>query len=111
MVSHTDGTVVKLSGAWNISGVVHQMESLSTWHHRESVQDTSFRIDCSEISSVDMSGLQLLHVWMQCVRFRGVTPELVNLPNGMRHTIKQLGLENCFADFYADVAREAGQDT
>jgi anti-anti-sigma regulatory factor len=48
-----------------------------------------------------MSGLQLLHAWMQCVSLRGVKPELINLPEGMQQTIKQLGLEKSFSDFYS----------
>jgi len=95
-------TGIALSGHWNISGVVHQMASLPVLHHSEFGRDNLFRIDCSEISSVDMSGLQLLYVWMQCVSMRGVKPALVNLPEGMHQTIKRLGLEKCFSDFYTD---------
>jgi anti-anti-sigma regulatory factor len=110
MVTCTNGTGIKLSGHWNISGVVLQIESLSTLHQLESGLEKLYNIDCSEISSVDISGLQLLHVWLQCVRLRGVKPELINLPEGMQQTIKQLGLENCFADFYVDSAQETSRD-
>jgi anti-anti-sigma regulatory factor len=111
MVTYTNGTEVKLSGHWDLSGVVLQIESLSALHQlEESGLEKLYNIDCSEISSVDMSGLQLLHVWLQCVRLRGVKPELINLPEGMQQTIKQLGLENCFADFCAGSARETSQD-
>lgn len=100
---------VKLSGCWNLSGVVLQIESLSTLQWLESGLVKLIRIDCSEISSIDMSGLQLLHVWMQCVRLRGVKPELVNLPEDLQHTIKRLGFEKYFTDFYTDAVRKDGQ--
>jgi len=104
MVTRTNGTGIKLSGHWNLSGAVRQIESLSTAHQPESGPETLSSVDCSEISSIDISGLQLLHVWLQCVRLRGGKPELINLPESMRQTIKRLGLENCFADFYTDAA-------
>jgi anti-anti-sigma regulatory factor len=95
---------VKLTGNWNLSGVVLQIESLSTLHKLESGLEKIFRIDCSEINSVDMSGLQLLYVWIQCVSLRGVKPELINLPEGMQKAIKRLGLTNSFSEFFTDAA-------
>ena len=102
MANQGNGAGFKLSGNWNLSGVVLQIESLSTFHQLESGLEKLFCIDCSEISSVDMSGLQLLYVWMQCVSLRGGKPELINLPEGMQETINRLGLEKCFSDFYME---------
>ena len=104
--AHTSGstTGIALSGHWNLSGLVQQIESLPVLHHLESGREDLYRIDCSGISSVDMSGLQLLYVWMQCVGMRGAKPALINLPAGMQQTIKTLGLENCFSDFYTDLS-------
>jgi len=99
MANHLDGTGIKLSGQWDLSGLVHQIESLSALYQLESGPGRKIRIDCSEIGSVDMSGLQLLYVWMQCVSFRGAKPELINLPEDMQLAIKRLGLEKCFSDF------------
>jgi ABC-type transporter Mla MlaB component len=104
MENNTDGAAIKLSGHWNLSGLVHQIESLSSLHQSEPGLGKRFHIDCSEINSVDMSGLQLLFVWIQCIRMRGVKPELINLPDGMQQTIKTLGLENCFLDFSTDAS-------
>lgn len=103
MANCINGTGIKLTGHWNLSGLVHQIESLSTLHKLEHGLGKHFRIDCSEINSVDRSGLQFLYVWMQCIGMRGVKPELVNLPEDMQQTIKTLGLENCFSDFHEDV--------
>lgn len=88
MSNCTNGTGIKLSGDWTLSGLVHQIESLSTLLHLECGLGETFHIDCSEISSVDMSGLQLLYAWMQCVSIRGVKPELANLPEGIQQAIK-----------------------
>jgi anti-anti-sigma regulatory factor len=104
MASHANGTEIKLSGLWNLSGVVLQIESLSTLHQLESDLEKLFRIDCSEIKIVDMSGLQLLHVWLHCLSLRGVRPELINLPEGMQQSIKQMGLEKSFSEFITGVS-------
>ena len=101
---HADRSGIKLSGHWNISGVIHQIESLSALPKLESGLDKPVKIDCSEISSVDMSGLQLLHVWIQCLCLRGITPVLINLTVAMQRTIRHLGIEKCFSDFSADIA-------
>jgi len=90
------GTGIKLTGNWNLSGLVLQIESLSTPLQTESNLEKPYRIDCSEIRNVDMSGLQLLQVWMQCISMRGVKPELINPPEGMLQTIRQFGLEKSF---------------
>lgn len=89
-------SVIDLSGHWNLSEVVHQIKSLPTMCELESGEDECFRIDCSKISSIDISGLQLLYVWMQCVSLRGVKPKLINVPKDMHQTIKKLDLEKCF---------------
>jgi len=102
VTNQTNCAGIKLSGHWNLSGVVLQIESLSTLHKLSSGLEKLYRIDCSEINSVDMTGLQLLYVWMQCISLRGLKPELINLPEGMQQTIKRLGLEKCFSDFYTD---------
>ncbi|MRR54080.1 MAG: hypothetical protein EG822_06155 [Deltaproteobacteria bacterium] len=87
---------INLSGHWNVSEVVHQIKSLPSLCELVSGADACFRIDCSKIRSIDMRGLQVLYVWMQCVSLRGFTSELINVPKGMHQTIKRLGLEKCF---------------
>lgn len=94
-----------LSGDWTIAGVVTQVNSLSDSLQKMSTsRKKSIHIDCAMISTIDMSGLQLLHVWMELVKMRGVKAELVNLPDSMRQSIDRLGLVQCFTDDYSDVA-------
>jgi anti-anti-sigma regulatory factor len=102
MENHSFGTEIKLSGHWDLSGVVHQIDSLSTLLQMETGQEKLCRIDCSGINSYDMSGLQLLYVWLQCVSIRGVKPELFNMPEHMKQSINQLGFEKCFSIFCED---------
>ena len=67
-------------------------------------EERSLNIDCKQIDTIDMSGLQLLHVWVQCVRARGVKTQLINLSESMQQTIRRLGLGQCFTDNYPDSA-------
>ena len=111
MKNNNEGTGIKLSGRWDSSGVVMQIEALSSLHQLAFAMEKHCRIDCSEISNVDMTGLQLLHAWLQCISFHGVNHELINLPEGMQQTIKRMGLENSFSGFYSDAAREPSHAT
>jgi ABC-type transporter Mla MlaB component len=54
------------------------------------------RIDCGRVLSVDMGGLRLLYVWMQCARFRGIELELVNLSDCLMQVMHKFGLRHCF---------------
>ena len=103
MKNHTEGTGIKLSGRWDSSGVVLQLESLVSQHQLLAIAlEKHCRIDCSEISSVDMTGLQLLHAWLQCISFHGAKHELINLPEVMQQAIERMGLEKKFSDFVTD---------
>jgi len=39
---------------------------------------------------MDMSGMQLLNVWLHCLSLRGVEPTLVNVPESLRHAMQGL---------------------
>jgi len=104
MAHNTNGTGINLSGYWNFSGVVLQVESLPTIHQLETGLEKLACIDWRELSSADMSGRQLLSVWKQCVRLRGVKPELINMPEGMQQTFKRMSVEEYFSDSYMDVS-------
>lgn len=100
----TDGNH-NLSGDWTISGVASQVSSLSEYLQKlASARNKRIHIDCGSIESIDMSGLQLLHVWMELVKMRGVETRLHNLPDGMLLTIERLGLGHSFTDNYPDAA-------
>ena len=98
MNMYTKGTVAHLQGDLTHSGVTDNIiNSLSvSLQQVASGGEKNFRIDCGNIGTADISGLQLLYVWMQCARFRGVEPELVNLPDTLQKIMQKMGLGHCF---------------
>ncbi|GAC1465304.1 MAG: hypothetical protein PVSMB11_00510 [Desulfuromonadaceae bacterium] len=93
-----EGAIVHLQDDLTHSGMTHNIfNSLAV-----SLQQIEFgggkniRIDCGRIRAADISGLQLLYVWMQCARFRGVEPELVNLPDTLQQDMRRMGLGHLF---------------
>ena len=99
MAIYSEGTVAHLQGDLTHAGVTHTIvNSLGSLLNRiASGGEKNFRIDCKRIRTIDISGLQLLYVWMQCARFRGVEPELINIPDSLHQTIKKMELGHCFA--------------
>jgi ABC-type transporter Mla MlaB component len=99
MTIYTEGTVARLQGDLTHSGATHNIIDLLAASLQKIVsgEDKNIRIDCGRIGAADFSGLQLLYVWMQCARFRGVEPELVNLSDSLLQTLQSMGLSHCFA--------------
>jgi ABC-type transporter Mla MlaB component len=95
---HSTTNVAHLYGDLTHSGVTDNIiTSLAVSLQKiESRGEKNIRIDCGKIRSADISGLQLLYVWMHCARFRGVEPELFNLPDCLEQTMRTLGLKHCF---------------
>jgi anti-anti-sigma regulatory factor len=94
-----------LSGNWTITGVVAQLQSLSGYlQHLVSAGKKLLHIDCGSIDAIDLSGLQLLHVWMELVHLNGVKTHLVNLSDAMQATIRQFGLGQCFLEDCPEIA-------
>lgn len=96
----TKGTVAHLRGDLTHSGVSHSIIKSLAASLQQIVAGglKTLHIDCGRIRSADASGLQLLYVWMQCARFRGVQPELINLPDCLQHTLRRMGLGDCFSE-------------
>lgn len=94
----TEGTVAHLQGDLTHSGVTQNIiNSLAVSLQKiVSVGNKNIHIDCKRICTADIRGLQLLFVWMQSARFRGVEPDLVNLSDGLRQTIQKMGFGHCF---------------
>lgn len=108
MAIHISGTEAYLDGDWTISGVTRNLESLSlSLQQIQHGSEKKLRIDCGQMKETDISGLQLLNVWMQCARFRGVEPSLVNVPERLQHVMQVL-VEPCVYDTCPDAAMLAG---
>lgn len=98
MTNCMKGSVAHLQGDLTYFGMTHScIDSLAdSLLQIESGGEKNVRIDCGGIRAADMSGLQLLYVWMQCARFRGVEPELINLSDSLRKDMQRTGLGHFF---------------
>ncbi len=91
------GAEAHLEGDWTMTGVADNIESLVVSLNRMELEgEKSLYINCGRIEETDTSGLQLLNVWMECARLRGIEPMLVNVTDSMRRAIHELGFSKCF---------------
>lgn len=86
----SEGTIAYLQGNLTHSGVTRNIiNSLALFLQQISTDGgKNIRIDCGKILAFDISGMQLLYVWMQCARFKGMEPELVNLSESLQLAMK-----------------------
>jgi len=102
------GAEARLEGDWTLTGVTRNIDSLAlSLQQLESGREKKLRIDCGLMKEADICGLELLNVWMQCVRFRGVEPMLVNVPKKLQNAMHVL-MGPCNMKTYADSALIAG---
>jgi ABC-type transporter Mla MlaB component len=94
----TKGAVTHLHGDLTHSGVTDYIINSLAVSLRKLANGGKghFRIDCTMVRSADICGLQLLYVWMQCARFFGVEPKLINLSDQLQLDILRMGLGHCF---------------
>jgi anti-anti-sigma regulatory factor len=98
MKIYKEVTVAHLKGDLTQSGVIYNIINLLAVSMQKIVSggDKKIRIDCEMIHTADIRGLQMLYVWMQSARTRGVEPELINLSRSLRQSMKRMGFDNCF---------------
>lgn len=102
------GTGARLDGDWTLTGVTRDIDSLAhSLQQLEPGSEKNLRIDCGQMKEADISGLQLLNVWMECARFRGVEPKLVNVPESLQHAM-QVVVGHCGIDPFPDATLMAG---
>lgn len=102
MMIRMTGTEAYLGGDWTLSGSARNLSLLSrSLQQFEPDSGQSICIDCGEIKNVDMGGMQLLNVWLQCFRFRGVEPTLVNVPGNLRHYMHGLDCIHDISDNFS----------
>lgn len=97
---HTQIEHAKLTGDWTIAGVRGQVDRLLGYSGKVGCckRDCLIQVDCADIQKIDMAGLQLLSVWLHCVKERGLHPALVNLPDCVAQLIGNAGVEHLFLD-------------
>ncbi|WP_041245404.1 STAS domain-containing protein [Geotalea uraniireducens] len=101
--SATERMSIKLCGNWSITGVTDQLKFLKI-----QLQSLSFsnaadtrasscpmendpEIDMKDVDQIDLSGCQLLAIWLRHVKLLGLSPVLINVPEEFRQNIHFLG--------------------
>ena len=78
------GAEAQMEGDWTLAGAARNLDSLAVLLHQlETGTARQLRIDCRNVTRADASGLQVLQVWLECVRMRGVEPTLINISERM----------------------------
>lgn len=102
------GTEARLDGDWTMSGVTKNIHLLAlSLQQLEPCDTKSLRIDCGQMKEADISGLQILNVWVECAQIRGMEPFFVNVPDKLRHSMQML-LGQRIMDARSDAAMMAG---
>lgn len=92
MAIRMEGADVFLTGDWSMAGVVGHIDTLSDVLQQVDQQGKkTLNVDCGQIKSIDVNGLQILKVWLQCARFRGMEPRVVNLSEGLQRVMLVTG--------------------
>ena len=97
MKMYISGVVAHLKEDWTFAEVASSnIDSLAaSLEQIGSGSEKNLRIDFEQMNEFDASGLQLLYIWLQCFRIRGVEPELINIPENMQKTFQIKGLPIC----------------
>ena len=99
MATLATGSRHYLEGDWTLTGVTKQLGGLSSSLQKlKSANHKSVHIDCSKIEAIDLSGLDLLRVWVELLKIHGVEPNIVNPTDYVQNNIHRLGVNQCFAD-------------
>lgn len=89
MAIHMTGTEALLDWNWTFAAVTEQIDKLIiSLEQLEVEKGKKVQIDCGLVSEADASGLQLLMIWLECARMRGVEPVLVNISVRLQQIMK-----------------------
>jgi len=86
------GTEARLEGDWTLAEVTQgTIDSLAVvLQQLEAIGAKKLHVDCRHIKAIDTIGQQILYVWLQCSKLRGVEPELVNFPDTLQKIFQGL---------------------
>lgn len=91
---------IKLCGNWSITGVSEQLrflkdqlQSMSSPNAADAPNpgESDPEIDVHDVEQIDLSGYQLLAIWLRHVKMLGFSPVLVNVPETFRQDIRYFG--------------------
>lgn len=89
------GTEAHLEGDWTCTGAEQNIDSLAiSLQQLESAQEEVLFIDCGQVQEADVTGLELLQVWLECARIRGVKPTLVNINERLQQIMQDLNFRH-----------------
>jgi len=91
---HMNGTTAHLCGDWTINGLTKENINFmaKVLQRIEPTAPGKLVIDCSNITDTDYVGIQLIRVWMQCIKIRGIEAELTDPPEDIHQYFKDSGL-------------------
>lgn len=96
MTISMNGAEAHLDGDWTLAGVTRNIDTLAvSLQQLESMNVKQLRVNCGHVEEADIGGLQVLNVWMQCVKIRGMEPILVDVPTRLRHAVHVLTGHHC----------------
>lgn len=94
MTVRMEGMKAHLEGDWTITGAEENSQSLLLFLNQiETGGPKQLSVECGQIFKTDRCGLQLLNVWLLCLRLRGVEPKLVHMTEQLSLAIRQFGLD------------------
>lgn len=97
------GVVAYLEGDWTMTSAADNIDSVMHFLNQIAAEGkSSFLINCGHIEETDTSGLQILNVWVECARLRGIEPKLVDVTDGMLRAINEFGFSHLFSDVYPE---------
>ncbi len=93
------GPEVHLEGDWTCNGVGQKIDVLAdSLQQLEFARVENLRVDCAKVYDADVTGLELLLLWLECARIRGVKPVLVNISERLQKIMLELNFRYCLND-------------
>lgn len=97
----------RFSGDWTIAGIGERMRSLLDFSSQQTdtvLQGIVVNIDCSGIEKIDVNGLQLLYVWLHCMKMKGFRTRFVNMSTVMREMVGGMEIRSYFEGVHSSPA-------
>jgi len=99
-----DKIVITLSGDWSMNGVNHQIQnlvevletisnSLSNPERQPSAAEIESKVVMTGIDELDASGCQLLTLFVQLLKQKGVMPLFTDIPDAIKEKIQVFGFD------------------
>lgn len=100
MKVNISGTMAQLMGNWTRTEMTDgNIDSLGVSLQQLKIAGVrNLRVDCGQLNEVDVSGLQVLYIWLRSFRFRGIDLQMINPPRKLRKTLQGLLIRLCYQE-------------